>query len=594
MVGTIGSGSSSDFVPLTLDSSLLSQYFNLRAGVGTATFASATPSASSIPPPWDSSRPQPSDSAQLKDALSASKFIQTTGTYFDRADVPDDQKKLFSLYIALSRLDELATSAASDGTVPGLLNSLNARLQLGLSEVTQFLADTKFDALTLLRGYKTNYVQSGGAISPRMAVNYVGAVAQSGDFEAPLAGINGDEVFTISIKKSGVVTDIAIDPSQMGATPRTLGNIVDFINTQLAANAMLTRFKAVNVGDGNGNNKYAIQIANVGTEVVTLSAPAAGPAVYVTGVSGTGAEAKGQVLRLDDSGAGEPTISFSRRIEADKGAVAAKASALDSQGNLYVLGTTQGDLGNESLKGTQDVYLIKYDSTGQVQWTHLLGASGSADGMALAVDANNNVVVAGSVQGELLTEALGGGSDSFVSKFNGAGEELFTRQIAPIKDDAATSLVVGADGAIYVGGWTKGALGGSTAGGGTDGYVTKLDSKGKLVYNREFGGAGEERGQAVALAADGGLLVASLEDGHAILRKYDAASGTGAAVWEKDLWRARAAARSAPSRSMAATSMSAARPATRRSTPAARQRSPRPRMAPWTASSCALRMRGQV
>lgn len=536
MVSTIGSGSSIVFSPITLDSSLLTQYFALRAGVGAVQQGTAATTSTAISdpaglPPWDTKRPQPSDSAQLKDALTAPKFIQSTGTYFERADIPGDHKKLFSLYLALSRLAEIANYAARDSTVSGLLSSLDDRLQRGLGEVTQFLSDTAFDALTLLRGNKTSYAQTPNPIAPRTVSSYVGGVAQNGDFNAPLSTISGDEVFTLSIKKSGVTTDITIDLSLMGATPRTLGNIADFINDALVANGMLTRFKTEKLGD----QQYGLEIAGVSTESLSLSAAVTAPAVYLAGVSGTGTDAKGQVLRLDAPVGSDASLAFSRRIEGTEGAVSAKASVLDSQGNLYVLGTTQSDLANESLKGTQDVYLSKYDSRGQLLWSHLLGASESADGLAVAVDANDNVVVAGSVDGKLSAGAIGGGTDSFVTKFNSRGEELFTRQIAPLKDDAATALVIGADGSIYVGGWTNGALGGNTAGGGVDGYVTKLNSSGTLQYNREFGGAGDERTQAIALASDGGLLVASLEGGHAILTKYDSASGSSAAVWTKDL-----------------------------------------------------------
>lgn len=518
-------------LPLSLNSDLLGQYFALRASSTVAVPAAAA--AKSDPaslPPWDAGRPQPSASAALKDALTAPTFLKATGHYFDRADIPADHKKLFSLYIALSRLVEIASHAASESTPLGLLSSLDKRLQQGLGEITQFLSEAKFDDLTLLRGNKSAFAQTPGTIAPRTSSTYVGTVAQRGAFEAPLAALTGNEVFTISVKKLGGTTNITIDLSQMGAPP-TLGNIISFINDALAAAGMFTRFKAEKLGE----EQYAIKIAGVSTEALTLSAPVATPSVYLTGVSGSGAAARGQVLRLDEVVGGSPTLSISRAIESPTGPVSAKASALDSQGNLYVLGTTEGDFGNGSLKGTRDVYLTKYDSRGQVAWTHLLGAAESAEGMALAIDGNDNVVVAGSVEGKLSSVAIGGGTDSFVTKLNSQGVEIFTRQIAPLKDDAATALVIGDDGAIYVGGWTKGALSGQSAGGGADGYVTKLDSAGKLVYNRQFGGTDDERTQAIALTADGKLLVASLEDGRAILRKYDTASGAGAAIWEKDL-----------------------------------------------------------
>ena len=40
----------------------------------------------------------------------------------------------------------------------------------------------------------------------------------------------------------------------------------------------------------------------------------------------------------------------------------------------------------------QDVYLSKYDSAGNLQWTQLLGSSGSASGYSLALNPQGGVV----------------------------------------------------------------------------------------------------------------------------------------------------------------------------------------------------------
>jgi hypothetical protein len=110
------------------------------------------------------------------------------------------------------------------------------------------------------------------------------------------------------------------------------------------------------------------------------------------------------------------------------------------------------------------------------------------------------------------------------------------RQIDPVADDSALAVTVADDGSIYIGGQTAGTIAsGQTSAGGTDAYVTKLDSKGALVYQRQFGTAGTDAATQTAIAADGNLLVASVQDGHAILTKYDSSNGTGAALWQIDL-----------------------------------------------------------
>jgi len=210
---------------------------------------------------------------------------------------------------------------------------------------------------------------------------------------------------------------------------------------------------------------------------------------------------------------------------------------VDANGNVYVLGDSTGSFGSEVNQGTQDVYLTKYDSAGNLQWTKLLGAAGTASGFGLAVDPKSGgVVISGSVTGDLTPTAIGSGTDSFVAKYDAAGNQLWLRQVAPATTDQANSVSVDSSGNVYVGGQVNGGIGsGQISAGGTDAYVTKLDSAGKLVYQRQFGTTGTDAAARTAVAADGNLLVASVQNGHAILTKYSAADNTTPALWQIDL-----------------------------------------------------------
>lgn len=516
-----------------LSSSVLSQALTVRTGGGGTVSVNAPAPARDVNtlPPWDTRREQPTDEAALKAALSGGALIQSKGRYFDLESVPSDHKKLFALYQGLSKLATLARHAADKQTVDGQLAALNDRFQAGLDEVTTYVRETKLDGVTLLRGTKRASVEATVAV-PRSTASYVGATAQRGAFDAPIAGLAGDEVFTIAIKKSNATTNVTVDLGLMGSTPRTIDNIASFINDTLAGQGFITRFKREKLEDGS----FGFKIQGVSTEQLTFSASASTPALYIAGTSGSGSEQAGQVLKLNETGAAEPTLAFSKRIEGERGAVNARATKVDSQGNAYVLGTTESDLSDDTLIGRKDVYLRKYDSTGKLLWSRLLGASEKAEGFALAIDGQDNVVIAGRVDGDLTSQAVGGGGDSFVTKFNARGEEIFTRQIAPLREDGASALTIGADGAIYVGGYTKAAMSaGLTYGGGADAFVTKLTAGGSLLYHRQIGGTGDERTQALALASDGSLLIASAENGRGILRKFDAGAGTGAATWSLDL-----------------------------------------------------------
>ncbi len=142
----------------------------------------------------------------------------------------------------------------------------------------------------------------------------------------------------------------------------------------------------------------------------------------------------------------------------------------------------------------------------------------------------------GSVDGDLSSSSIGGAGDSFVTKFDSSGQEVFTRQISPLRKDAGNDIAVGADGSIYVTGVTSAAMtSAQTYGGGTDAFITKLDSAGTLQYHRQIGGLNDEIGLAISVDQNGDLISATLENGEAVVRKYSSANGTDAAIWETNL-----------------------------------------------------------
>lgn len=552
-------GSSAGF-----DTSLLSSYYNAKLVGAAAQAPGGKPSGASAPPdkvtspPWDPTKLPTSETSALAQALQTKDFITEYGNYFDGKQIPADQKKLFIAYQALSKLSIIAAEAAKEGTMTGALSGLNAKFQSGMAEVTSYLDGLDFDRLTLIQGSKLPTVKSTVAVPRNVENKYVGGIVVNGNFDDPVAGLAGNEVFNIAVKKNGATQNIAIDLSLMGG-PLTLDNIVSFVNSTLAANSVVSKLARNKLAEG----QFGLVLKGVETEVVSFTAPVASPALYVAGTSGVGEDTAGQLSRFNDTGGAGTALDFAARLESviatrtttvkvkdengtetsktvetptETASVRASATAVDAEGHIYVVGTTEGPLNGQSIEGTKDVFLTKYDSTGKLLWTRLLGASQTAEGFGLATDMTGNVVVAGQVRGALAQTAVGGGTDAFVIKYNSEGEEIFTRQIAPVANDGATSVTIGADGAIYVGGYANSAISaGATYAGKSDGTVTKFSATGTRLYTREFGTAENDQTRAVAIAADGNLLVASVENGHAILRKFESSTGSGGALWSIDL-----------------------------------------------------------
>ena len=145
----------------------------------------------------------------------------------------------------------------------------------------------------------------------------------------------------------------------------------------------------------------------------------------------------------------------------------------------------------------------------------------------MAVDSSDNVVVAGQVSGPLTDIAFGGGYDAFVTKFDSKGQETFTRQLSPFASDGALSLAVDSSDNIVLAGFTNAAIDSSqTYGGSSDAFITKLDSAGTLVANRQFGDSGSETATEVAVNAAGDVFVVGTDDGNGFLRRYNASDSS--------------------------------------------------------------------
>jgi hypothetical protein len=485
--------------------------------------------------PWDSSKPKVSDNSRLMQAMQTTSFVDLNNTAFNKAGVSMDSKKLFALYTGLMSLQSLAQKAAEDGTLSGQRDGLDKRFQSGVDEIKNFVSDKGFDDLTLLFGARAQKVDSDLAIGRNDTV-YSGKAIVQGASSNAIQGLTGNEVFTVKVAKSAGTIDVTIDLSQMGGTP-SVDNIVSYMNDQMQAAGVLTRFKR-DVFDGktaDADKSYGIAMQSVATEKVSFAAASTSPAVYVAGISGSGTTQTGQLVKLTDSGS-SVTTNFSEQVTPETGVADIRGSATDTAGNTYVVGTTTGDLDHEFVQGAKDVFLRKYDSAGHVLWSKLLGSSTTADAFGVAVDTNGNVAIAGRVSDRLNDKATGGNGDSFVAKYDTNGNEVFTRQIAPVLEDQANTLTFGADGSLYVAGQTKGVMTSTaTNAGGTDSYLQKLTAKGTLVYTRQIGTSGDDRASGVTVDQDGNVVLATVESGAAVVRKYGPDDGTSAPIWEMNL-----------------------------------------------------------
>jgi hypothetical protein len=166
--------------------------------------------------------------------------------------------------------------------------------------------------------------------------------------------------------------------------------------------------------------------------------------------------------------------------------------AVDGVGNIYVTGSTGGDLdgpgGGDPFFGGSDIFLAKFDTPGNLLYTRQFGTLADDRGFAVAIDGAGSAYVTGTTGGDLDGPGIGsdplvGATDFFLAKFEPSGSLLFTRQRGTLTDDSALGVAVAGlavGGNVFVTGETSGALDGNLRTGDFDLFLSKFDPFGNL------------------------------------------------------------------------------------------------------------------
>jgi hypothetical protein len=193
----------------------------------------------------------------------------------------------------------------------------------------------------------------------------------------------------------------------------------------------------------------------------------------------------------------------------------ANAVATDVSGNVYVVGYTVGGLDGNTLTGTQDAFITKYDSSGVKLFTKLLGvATKVTQGQSVATDVSGNVYLTGTTTGNLDGNTLTGTRDFFVTKYDSSGVKLYTKQLGvATKSTGVSSVRIDTSGNVYVTGSTGGGLDDNTLIGTSDYFVTKYNSSGVKQYTKQLGVAGASTSGVGAIDVSDNFYVAGSTTG---------------------------------------------------------------------------------
>src|SRR2546426_10692547 len=200
-----------------------------------------------------------------------------------------------------------------------------------------------------------------------------------------------------------------------------------------------------------------------------------------------------QVLRLNSTGA----VMWARTYGNPTAFDAAFSIQTTPDGGFVVAGITNGYAVNGLIAG--DFWVFKIGATGDVVWQHAYGGPGADYAISIAKTSDNGFVVAG------WTNSFGaGGNDAWVLRLDNTGRVIWQKAYGGKGDDVAFSVGQTSDGGFIVAGSTN-----SSGAGGRDAWLFKLASTGNVVWQKTYGGPGDDNAVSAEETTDGGFVFAA-------------------------------------------------------------------------------------
>jgi hypothetical protein len=190
--------------------------------------------------------------------------------------------------------------------------------------------------------------------------------------------------------------------------------------------------------------------------------------------------------------------------------------------------STNGDVtGNH---GQEDLWIIKTDSLGSIQWQKSLGGSSYESGTRIFQNVDSSYAVIGmskSNNGNISGNHPYG--DCWIIKLNSVGNIIWQKAFGGSNLDLGQDVQQTTDGGFIIGGYTTSNDGDVTGHHGSgDGWVLKLDSIGNLEWQKCLGGTNVDMINSIQQTVDGAYVLA----GNSTSNNGDLTSNKG----QEDIW----------------------------------------------------------
>ncbi|MFK8006358.1 MAG: T9SS type A sorting domain-containing protein [Saprospiraceae bacterium] len=206
--------------------------------------------------------------------------------------------------------------------------------------------------------------------------------------------------------------------------------------------------------------------------------------------------------------------------------------------------SSDGDLTNNN--GRIDIWILKINALGELQWSKKYGGSGVDIGASIQL-ISGGYILAGCTgsAGESGVSAGFGGNEFWVLQLDLNGDLVWERTYGGKRHDVAKTIVVNNNGDYLVAGntWSNDGDVSNNHGHG-DAWVIKINNVGTLLWEKTFGGETPDRLNSLAKTNDGNYIFAGVKSemdlvSNGFFGRYDEQywvlkfSESGQVIWEK-------------------------------------------------------------
>lgn len=162
--------------------------------------------------------------------------------------------------------------------------------------------------------------------------------------------------------------------------------------------------------------------------------------------------------------------------------------------------------------GGDDIFLASFSRDGSLNWAQQFGGPGLDNTFDLTTDGSGNIYLSGWFSGVVdfggQTLSSRGATDMFVAKFDTSGNVVWARQFGGEQGDGGNEIAVTASGEIAVSMITEGSVsidGRNYAfgGGKRDAFVIRMGTDGQVLWVSHVNSPGTERIRALAISPQG-------------------------------------------------------------------------------------------